>query len=333
MSEDWVKKYDPLRPKYERLASTMKELLTQLLKQEQIDYLPPVQSRAKSLASFQEKIDRKRKKYTDPLKQITDLAGLRIIVFYRDEVPRVNDVIKETFEVDTKNTIDKAALLAKNQFAYGGMSYVVRLSKEQAELPEYREFRDLGFEIQILTLCQYAWAEIQRKIEYKTEKLVPPMLSRRLSRLIALFDLADDEFISIRNEGVEALRQCSISRLSVKQFARVSPRTRNLLKTVYKQGFVEMDSFEDNRYLNDLVEACSIMKLDNVASLEGCLSQEEKLSRFMQSVSRHGSPAIRAGPIAICLMLVYHSDEKFSSIFLSERGWAEPMLTILPDRL
>lgn len=95
----------------------------------------------------------------------------------------------------------------------------------------------------------------------------------------------------------------------------------------------DLQLLRSRAHLNDLLEACSIMRLDNVVSLESYLSQEEKLSRFMQSVSRHGNPSIRAGPIAICLMLIYHSDEEFSSSFLSKRGWADPMLTILSDRV
>jgi ppGpp synthetase/RelA/SpoT-type nucleotidyltranferase len=280
----------------------------------------------------QEKIDRKRGKYKDPIRQITDLAALRILVFYRDEVSRVEDVLKEAFEVDIKNTINKGAALTKNQFAYGGISYVVELPKDQVQQPEYAEFRDLKFEIQILTLCQYAWAEIQRKIEYKTEELVPFVVSRRLSRLMALFDLADDEFMQIRNEEIEALRQCKISSLSSKKFLRISSKMRNLLKDAYKECFTEMDPYDDQRYLVELLEVCSILKFENIASLELYLSSETNLSKLMYSLRKHGKPMIRAGPISMCLILIYHSSAIFSSSFLSGKGWAEPMLTILSDR-
>lgn len=330
MLEVWIKTYESLRPTYEKLTSTMKDLLTHLLKQEQIDYSHPVQSRTKSLASFEEK--RIRKRYTDPIKETTDLTGLRILVYYPDEISRVKDIIEENFKVDRKNTVDKAAQLAKDQFAYGGINYVVSLSGDRLKLSEYREFRGLKFEIQLLTLCQYAWAEIQRKIEYKSEEVISPVLSRKLSRLVALFDLADDEFMSIRNEGIDVLRQSAPSSMSIKQFVHISRTPKSLMKKAYEEGFVEMDALEDNRYLNDLVEACSMMKFENIAALEGFLSSQNNLLNLIQSINRHKKPVIRIGPVALCLMLVYHSDDRFSRSFLSERGWKEPVLSILVDR-
>lgn len=330
MSEVWVRIYESLKPKYERFTSTMKELMTHLLRQEQIDYLHPVQSRTKSLGSFQEKIA--RKKYTAPIKETMDLTGLRIICFYRDEIPRVKDIIEENFKVDRKNTVDKTAQLAKDQFAYGGVHYVLSLAKDRLELSEYRKFSRLKFEIQLLTLCQYAWAEVERKIEYKSEELVPPVLSRRLSRLVALFDLADDEFMSIRNEGINVLKQAALSSMSIKQFTHISRTLKSLMKKAYEEDFIEMGALEDNRYLSDLLEACSFMGFENIASLEGFLSSMGKLRNLIQSINRHGKPTIRTGPIALCLMLIYHSEDKFSRAYLSERGWKEPVLSVLVDR-
>lgn len=331
MVEDWVEEYNKLIPTYGQLASTMKDLLTHLLKQEQIDYLHPVQSRTKPLMSFQEKIT--RKKYTDPIKEITDLAGIRVIVFYPDEIARVKDVIEENFKVDPKNTVDKAAQLAKDRFSYGGINYVVSLKKDRLELSEYRKFRGLKFEIQLLTLCQYAWAEIQRKIEYKSEELIPPELSRRLSRLLALFDLADDEFAAIRDEGIEVLRGVPLSRVSVKQFAGVSLILKTLMKKAYQMNFLEMDLYEDNRYLTEMLEASSLLGFKNIAALERFLSSEDRLSNLIQSIEKHAKPVIRAGSISLCLMLIYHSEDKFSRSFLSKKGWKEPVLSILVDRV
>lgn len=330
MVTDWMKSYQKLRPKYKHFTSTMKELLTQLLAQEQIDYLTPVQARTKSILSFQEKVA--RKKYTNPLKQITDLTGLRIVVFYSDEIARIKEIIKDNFKVDLKNSVDKAAQLARNQFSYSSINYVVSLPKGKLEQSEYREYANMKFEIQVQTLCQYAWAEIQRKIEYKAEELVPSTLSRRLSRLVALFELVDDEFMAIRNEATQSLIQLPLGSLSVKHFLRTSPSLRNFVQKTTEAGFIRMKTQKDSKYLTELLQACSSLGFNKIASLDALLRSEANFASLMRSKKKHSRRIIRVGPIMLSLMLVYHSDSKFTRSVLMKNGWKEPALSILLDR-
>jgi len=59
-----------------------------------------IQSRAKSVSSFAEKIQRKRHKYDDPVHQLTDLCGARIIVQTRSQVDKICNLIEESFEIE-----------------------------------------------------------------------------------------------------------------------------------------------------------------------------------------------------------------------------------------
>ena len=329
MRKIWVRIYEKFRPKYENLTLTMKEFMTQLLEEEQIDYLHPVQCRTKSILSFQEKLE--RKEYDDPLSEITDLTGLRVIVFYPDEISRVKNLIEENFRVDRKNTVDKKSQLAKNQFSYEGIHYVVRLPRGKTELSEYAEFAGLRFEIQLLTLCQYVWAEMQRKIEYKAEELIPPALSRKLSALMGMFETADTDFMSIRNEGLKTLLKFPLSRASLRHFLQISPTLKAGMRTMHQQGFTRMSSEEDAKYSNELLQACSVLGLEKVSSLKSLVSGNNQ-QKLMRSLRKHGKPSIRIGPTALSLMLVYHSNVKFSRKSLAKKGWKEPLLSILVDR-
>ena len=48
-----------------------------------------VQAREKTIASFSEKIQRKRSKYRDPVNQLTDLAGARVVAYTQADVAAV----------------------------------------------------------------------------------------------------------------------------------------------------------------------------------------------------------------------------------------------------
>lgn len=57
---------------------------------------------------------------------------------------------------------------------------------------------NIQFELQIRTIIQDAWSVLDHKIKYK--KSIPLSLKRRINRLSALFEIADDEFLRIKEE-------------------------------------------------------------------------------------------------------------------------------------
>src|SRR3954466_7068712 len=91
-----VERYRSGRPLYEGFALKMPPLIRDILEANNIRY-QVVESRAKHTSSFEEKISRPGKSYGDPMKDITDLCGCRVIVYYQDDVDRVADAIKAEF--------------------------------------------------------------------------------------------------------------------------------------------------------------------------------------------------------------------------------------------
>lgn len=88
-------------------------------------------------------------------------------------------------------------------FGYKGMHADIKLKGPRAKFSEYRRFKDFSFEVQIRTLVQDAWSVIDHKIKYK--KSIPQILKRRINTLAALFELADREFMEIRDETARQL--------------------------------------------------------------------------------------------------------------------------------
>jgi ppGpp synthetase/RelA/SpoT-type nucleotidyltranferase len=69
------------RYQYEQLCNEIGYILTKRLDENNIEY-SAITSRAKTLKSFSEKIS--RKDYKNPLKDITDLAGVRVVYLYKN---------------------------------------------------------------------------------------------------------------------------------------------------------------------------------------------------------------------------------------------------------
>lgn len=71
------------------------------------------------------------------------------------------------------------------------------MSAGRGKFPEYKKPLGFQFEVQIRSIVQDAWSEVDHKLKYK--KQTPDHLSRRVAGLAALFEIADREFETIRD--------------------------------------------------------------------------------------------------------------------------------------
>ncbi|WGR90948.1 hypothetical protein MTX26_09845 [Bradyrhizobium sp. ISRA443] len=143
----------------------MREHLADLLKEE--PRIDRVTARAKDPASFLKKAAAKtegKRKYSEPLSQIQDQIGARIITFFRADVERLDGIIKSYFKtIEFRDRIPESEW----EFGYFGRHYVLVLpsdvkgdSIDKSKLPDF-------FELQIKTLFQHAWSEAEHDLGYK----------------------------------------------------------------------------------------------------------------------------------------------------------------------
>ena len=192
--QGWATEYAGTLSKYETLATKFSDLLEQILGHEEIDIVQ-IEKRAKTVESFLGKLTRKGDQYTNPLDEVTDLAGIRVITYYLEDVDRVAEVIRRQFTVDEELSVDKRAELDPDRFGYVSSHFIVTLSESRSGLLEWAGLEDLKAEIQVRTATQHAWAAVEHKLHYKNrEETAPRAMQRRMSRLSALFELADEQF-------------------------------------------------------------------------------------------------------------------------------------------
>lgn len=190
--------FDDKASVYKMFGSTLQSLISDLLEDAKIS-VHSVTSRAKERDSLRQKLSKSGAHYKS-LTEVTDLCGVRIISYFDDDVKRVADLIEAQFDVDKENSINKSQMLDPDRFGYLSNHYVVSHLAARELLPEYRKFAGLKVEIQVRSILQHAWAEIEHDLGYKSREGIPREVRRRFSRLAGLLELADQEFRTIRNE-------------------------------------------------------------------------------------------------------------------------------------
>jgi len=156
-----------------------------------------VQARPKSVSSFAEKCVRKSDKYSDPVHQLTDLCGGRVIVQTLEQVKAVKLFIEHNFKILERD--DKGLLLTDDKFGYRDMHYLVRLKKERALLigftrEEVDEIGERVAELQVRSVVQHAWADILHDRMYKTPLRLSAEAKRTGALLAAIMEDGDRSF-------------------------------------------------------------------------------------------------------------------------------------------
>lgn len=183
---------------YRDVSKVVASLLEQALLDEHIQ-VHSITQRCKSRQSLAKKISKPDKNYQS-LGDISDIAAIRVTTYFSDDVDRVSELIERTFKIDVNNSIDKRLVLDPDRFGYQSMHYVAELGDGRYTLIEYKRFFQIKFEIQVRSILQHAWAEIEHDLGYKTAGGIPRDIRRKFSRVAGLLELADAEFVGIRNE-------------------------------------------------------------------------------------------------------------------------------------
>ncbi|MFE1852142.1 hypothetical protein [Streptomyces sp. NPDC059489] len=193
-AEEAFQRYRKERPRIERAAEETKAHLASHIARRGVDC--QVIARAKELTSFNAKAHSPRKNYADPWKEITDKAGVRVIVPHSGLIDPVLDVIKDNLKIvevqDYRDDVGKEDLLR-----------YPRLHLQAVMVGGVQDPDGIPYEceIQLRTEAVDLWARMSHKLLYKPGVSPPADVSRSLYRLIALVELFDLEV----ERGVGAL--------------------------------------------------------------------------------------------------------------------------------
>jgi ppGpp synthetase/RelA/SpoT-type nucleotidyltranferase len=185
-------------PRYVRYAEVLGQVLR--LAGKGLAPLAIVQTREKAIASFAEKALRKMHKYSDPVNQLTDLCGARVITRTRSEVDAYCEIIKSHFEIDWDNSLDTSQRLKPSEFGYRSIHYIIKFRRNVdygIEIPE--EVFCLKAEVQVRTLVEHAYADFGHDLTYKGAFALPIAWQRELASVAAALEEVDQTFSRIED--------------------------------------------------------------------------------------------------------------------------------------
>jgi len=269
MTSDNLKvQYSDVVSRAERLRATLIEQIAKLLSNGDIPLAVPLESRVKAWSSIEEKIQLK----SLSLKTITalpDLVGLRIILLFREDLERVDKIIRDSFDVLSSE--DKASLLGDAQFGYQSLHYQVKLPSSWCKIPTMADLDDLEVEIQLRTIAQHIWAAASHKLQYKHEANVPPPIRRSINRVSALLETIDLEFDRVLAER-RSYRQSEIKSISGSE-----PLNVDLLRLLLAEVFPAANLKGDEDY-GDLLLQLSALSVSSVNDLKRILKKHREVA-------------------------------------------------------
>jgi ppGpp synthetase/RelA/SpoT-type nucleotidyltranferase len=186
--EKIIETYKMQKPFYEKLSKEVKYVLEHEIENHEIK-ISNSTCRVKTSESLTEKI--KRKFYKNPLRKITDIAGVRIVCYYESDIHYIIEIIKRSFTVH--EDIDNTKNLGVDKMGYHGSHFVISLGSRYSGA-RYDRILNLKCEIQVRTVLQDAWALISHHLVYKEESSIPTRVKRDLNNVASLLEIAQGIF-------------------------------------------------------------------------------------------------------------------------------------------
>ena len=204
-AQELMAQYHELLPIYEQMATVIPEKLRGFFNDAGV-VVAAMEHRVKKEESLAGKLQLKGSKYQN-IHDVTDVVGIRVITFYNDDVDKVATVLERLFEIDWENSIDKRKAHEIDSFGYRSLHYICRIPETSYTDPDHPVLNQIRFEVQMRTILQHAWANMNHDTGYKSGVEIPKVYLRNLSRLAGMLELVDDEFSRIRHELADYRRQ------------------------------------------------------------------------------------------------------------------------------
>lgn len=189
-----------------------------------------VTGRVKTISSILEKAAKKNIDLESFEEKIEDIAGIRIICQFVEDIYKVVDVIKKRSDMRIKSEKDYINNMKKS----GYRSYHIIVFYNIETLQGAREIQ---VEIQIRTLAMNFWATIEHSLQYKYKQNMPEHIRERLSSAAEAILILDREMSVVRDEIMDAQNSFTIKANIV---ADILTNIQNLYKVANKQEVIKI---------------------------------------------------------------------------------------------
>ncbi len=299
--KDLTKQFDKKKELYNSFMNEVRKLIYELLKDESIT-INSIESRVKTINSLEKKVAKNKNRFSS-IEDIPDICGIRSITFFEEDLDRVAEIINDEFNIDEENSVDKRFMLDADKFGYMSSHYVIILPPNHSLCSRNKNFYGLKIEVQIRSILQHAWAEIEHDLGYKSTTVIPRSIRRKFSRLAGLLEMADLEFNRIKNNIYEYEKglpsrinedpdSVYINKSSLMQFLRSSSRLEkievNLLSQLKEKSQNKIRQFYEDR-IPTFVEILLYHRIMVISALDRAIKSNSKAINYfgLKFLSNH----------------------------------------------
>lgn len=262
-SRDWGTFLLPYEQAVEELKVKFKTMRSELKKREEYAPIEFVTGRVKKISSILEKAKRLDVSLDDLETGIEDIAGIRIMCQFVEDIRRVAEYIR--MRKDLQVLYEKDYITNYKESGYRSFHMIV----------EYPVQTALGqkivlAEIQIRTLAMNFWATIEHSLNYKYRESLPEEMRGRLKKAAEAAFVLDNEMSSIRQEIL----------IAQKSFEDDSNIVSAVLAVIHQLYFYHLvsEAIDAQRRFNELWEAKDLEGIkDLLAEVKGLIKQHKKV--------------------------------------------------------
>ncbi len=298
-----MEEYREQRDLFVKLGETVHSMLRSIAKGAGIPVMS-IEHRIKDEKSLEGKLYRKGDSYQS-LDDITDILGARIICYFNDDVDKIGHLIEQAFTIDRENSSDKRALMKADSFGYLSLHYICSLP-DGADYPD--ELRNKRFEIQIRTMLQHAWSDINHDLGYKSQFGVPRAVTREFARLAGLLEIADNEFVRVRDDMNRYTEETKrkiiendaddvlIDMISLDEYMRSNGQMRDFIDRLAAIENSEINEISPEAYIPQI----KWLKIETIGDLARMLERNEELAyKLAERVLKGSELDILASNVAL----------------------------------
>ncbi len=190
-----LSQYDKIYNKYDKILNSLTKKFEGILADSGCN--AQVKGRVKSFEALYRKL-LTRCQYgiiEKPFDVISDIIGMRIVVPFLEDLESVERMIKKNFQI--VETEYKSRELSIREFGYDSIHIQIILPSDISN--KVKNSKDMKIEIQLRTILQDAWAEVEHELIYKTSiDKVEDTIRRKMIAVNATLSLGDTIFQEIR---------------------------------------------------------------------------------------------------------------------------------------